>query len=210
MSTPTIPKEDATMSDLEDAKMEVEEDWRARRIRESSCGGNGGAGCNSQWCADCKQEEEVRDYLDEAERIVKGESRLLPERAHLEALVAARKNSRKVYFDIADAIAPSSAGPDDLIAKVRALRTERDEFERDLRSAGEDGAEKAFTLRVGEFALTEGNKIEASGLNPGYTTVISRDGFDVCEKGRRAALVEMFSVLDDYAAATRGREMGNG
>ncbi len=80
---------------MTDEQIEVEEDWRARKIRESSCGGNGGAGCHSQWCADCKRDEEARDYLDEAERIAAGTSRLIAERAHVEALAAALREARK-------------------------------------------------------------------------------------------------------------------
>lgn len=39
--------------------------------------------------------EDARDYLDEAERIAAGTSHLLPERAHLDALIAALRSARE-------------------------------------------------------------------------------------------------------------------
>lgn len=148
------------MSDHDDMRRDMMEERFTRSVNAATCRGQGG-GCHNKWCLDCNplpgdDTEDARDYLDEAERIAAGESRMLPERAHLDALMA----------------------------------------------------RKAFEIRVGEFILTDGNRAEPSRLVPGFTTIVTNEGLDVCEKGARRAFEVIFAELDERATPT-GREMGN-
>lgn len=134
------------MSEYEE--MEVAERNHQRRVRDASCGGNGGAGCSNPLCGDCMNtDDEPRDYLDEAQQIAAGTSRLLPERAHLDALTKDRADTDECLNEALEEIRATSIvlgeGPYDCISKhVAAIVDE-------LRSAREDGA--ADTKRVDAF-----------------------------------------------------------
>ncbi len=83
---------------MSDTVRDEADEKHARKVRDASCGGQGG-GCLNPLCLDCyppsTDTEEARDYLDEAERIVAGTSRLIAERAHLDALATALGESKK-------------------------------------------------------------------------------------------------------------------
>lgn len=56
MSTPTIPKEDTTMSDHDDMRRDMMEERFTRSVNAATCGGQGG-GCHNPLCLDCNPQD---------------------------------------------------------------------------------------------------------------------------------------------------------